>query len=646
MQNQEAIRAAQEAIDQQTADAVEAARQQQVQNEAQQRDAEIQAGITADRERQTQEDKDYAAAESARTQAESQQQLDTVQQQEQAAQDAGWKDYAEQYAAEGWGFSSPQDYRDFMAKSDGWADAEEQATANQQGYFSPYSYHEAVDQSEGWRSSDEKLAAAGMGMYTPSEYNAWLNPEQPAEQPPEAVAKEDTGAVETQPTPGIQVAGPVPEDAFKMDLGGSPIYGETSRADSVTAPFGYELLPLSLADNKPEGSYYDPTQNAWFMPNQETEDLQKTLEETQLPEDYGKEVTSPTSGSETTTTEEVKTSPIEFFDDGSYKINYDDGTSALFNPDGTVHSVNDGASTEVTPTKTETVAPTPVYEEPVVTTTPENVVKTETSTAPTDVTSGSLGTGSDLGTISDTGGTSTSGDLGTIAGAGSLGTSSDLATDTGSVVDSGVTDGSAIKNDLPIDQNAGSLGSGSDLGTVGEIDPNAGSIGSGSDLEEEEEPQCAPGYHWNGSICVADTDVEDTSTTCPEGYLFDLATQTCVPISTNVDVTKPTTPITNPTGPAIPKNPTIPSTPINQNIQKPNFDLAALLSILGAASAQPQQAPAQEQQRYMQEMDFEGPLDVNFFSPAKKNVAGQNQQQTTKIATGGYIDDLLKILRG
>ena len=41
-----------------------------------------------------------------------------------------------------------------------------------------------------------------------------------------------------------------------------------------------------------------------------------------------------------------------------------------------------------------------------------------------------------------------------------------------------------------------------------------GSLGNESDLPptDTEEPQCAPGYHWNGSICVSDEDVEDTST--------------------------------------------------------------------------------------------------------------------------------------
>jgi len=47
----------------------------------------------------------------------------------------------------------------------------------------------------------------------------------------------------------------------------------------------------------------------------------------------------------------------------------------------------------------------------------------------------------------------------------------------------------------------------------------------------------------------------------------------------------------------------------------------------------------------MQDFDLGAPLDVGFFGPRGSNQAGQNKQQTTKIATGGYLDDLLDLLR-
>lgn len=43
--------------------------------------------------------------------------------------------------------------------------------------------------------------------------------------------------------------------------------------------------------------------------------------------------------------------------------------------------------------------------------------------------------------------------------------------------------------------------------------------------------------------------------------------------------------------------------------------------------------------------DFESPLDVGFLSPSKEKQTSQPGQQATKIASGGYLDDLLNLLR-
>jgi hypothetical protein len=63
-----------------------------------------------------------------------------------------------------------------------------------------------------------------------------------------------------------------------VDISGAPIFAESSNASKVTAPFGFDLMPASMADKKPEGSYYDIYQNAWFMPNQEATNLQQALQ--------------------------------------------------------------------------------------------------------------------------------------------------------------------------------------------------------------------------------------------------------------------------------------------------------------------------------------------------------------------------------
>jgi hypothetical protein len=64
----------------------------------------------------------------------------------------------------------------------------------------------------------------------------------------------------------------------RVEMSGSPIYAESSSANSVKAPFGYDLMPASMADQKPEGAYYDQFQNAWFMPNQDAQNLQAQLQ--------------------------------------------------------------------------------------------------------------------------------------------------------------------------------------------------------------------------------------------------------------------------------------------------------------------------------------------------------------------------------
>jgi hypothetical protein len=93
-----------------------------------------------------------------------------------------------------------------------------------------------------------------------------------------------TKVSEAQPPAGVQLASAdgQPEDdsgsvAFRMDMSGTPIFAEDSRADTVRSPYGYSLLPFDLAEEKPPGSYYDIAQNAWFMPNEDVQQLAESL---------------------------------------------------------------------------------------------------------------------------------------------------------------------------------------------------------------------------------------------------------------------------------------------------------------------------------------------------------------------------------
>ena len=92
-----------------------------------------------------------------------------------------------------------------------------------------------------------------------------------------------------------------------VSMSGSPIYAESSSANTVTAPFGFDLMPASLSDNRPAGAYYDQFQNAWFMPNQDTQNLQTQLQN-QTPAG-GLDTIAPTV-SNTTTDNTLPPSPI------------------------------------------------------------------------------------------------------------------------------------------------------------------------------------------------------------------------------------------------------------------------------------------------------------------------------------------------
>ena len=159
----------------------------------------------------------------------------------------------------------------------------------------------------GWDSYSQLQDAAGLGIATKDDYLAYQQGPRDDETTAgikEIVDQTQTGPrddgtasdvqalidqIPSAPGSGIQVAGTLPTDVFNVDVGGSPIYGDTSRANTVRPPFGYDLLPISMADQKPEGSYYDVTQNAWFMPTDEVQRLQDQLvEQTQTgPKDDG-----------------------------------------------------------------------------------------------------------------------------------------------------------------------------------------------------------------------------------------------------------------------------------------------------------------------------------------------------------------------
>lgn len=158
--------------------------------------------------------------------------------------------------------------------------------------------------------------------------------------------------------------------------------------------------------------------------------------------------------------------------------------------------------------------------------------------------------------------------------------------------------------------------------------------------DTEPEPQCAEGFHWDGSMCVADDDTPDTTTTCPDGYVFDLGAQACVPIGGEL----PTTP-TKPTTPSVPVTPTKPTTP-TPPVQQPTVpatqqqDATGLLGLLALMGGGAQQAaPTQPAVA-----DMSGMVDIEELLANPLQTDYRKHATKPKMAAGGSIDDLLALL--
>jgi len=65
---------------------------------------------------------------------------------------------------------------------------------------------------------------------------------------------------------GTAVTAPKANEPFRVEIGGVPLFAETA-GGSITPPEGYKLLPMSLADNQPPGTYFDKATSAFFTPS-------------------------------------------------------------------------------------------------------------------------------------------------------------------------------------------------------------------------------------------------------------------------------------------------------------------------------------------------------------------------------------------
>jgi len=63
-----------------------------------------------------------------------------------------------------------------------------------------------------------------------------------------------------------------------VEVTGRPIFAEDPRASSVAVPKGFKLLPIELADARPQGTFYDQRLNAFFTPISPPPEVQTELQ--------------------------------------------------------------------------------------------------------------------------------------------------------------------------------------------------------------------------------------------------------------------------------------------------------------------------------------------------------------------------------
>lgn len=163
----------------------------------------------------------------------------------------------------------------------------------------------------------------------------------------------------------------------------------------------------------------------------------------------------------------------------------------------------------------------------------------------------------------------------------------------------------------------------------------------GGDGTDTLDTTCADGFHWDADlqICVADTDETKVSTDCPDGYVYNVVTQTCEPITTDTGTgTK--------TGTGSTKSTTSTQTQQSQSStqqpaltqqESPGLGLAALLALMGGGGQQTQPTqPALADTSGMVDIEelLANPLQTDYRKLANK----------PKMAEGGSIDDLLALL--
>ena len=149
------------------------------------------------------------------------------------------------------------------------------------------------------------------------------------------------------------------------------------------------------------------------------------------------------------------------------------------------------------------------------------------------------------------------------------------------------------------------------------------------------------GFHWDETleICVADDDETKDSTDCPDGYVYNVVTQTCEPITTDTTGTTKTTVNTKTTdtggGGGTPLS-TAQKPALTQQSSS-GLDLAGLLALMGGSGQQAQ--PAQ-----LAGADLSDMVDIEDLLANPLQTDPRKLARQSKMAEGGSIDDLLELL--
>ena len=379
-------------------------------------------------------------------------------------------------------------------------------------------------------------------------------------------------------------------------VSGAPIFAESANAKSITAPFGFRLTSASETDNKPQGSFYDPTTNAWFSPDTAVTDLlnNATIKSdadlfNQALGDVDK-TTTDTSGTTVADTTDLGTLLDEVTATGS---NTDSGLS---NQD----------LLDLTNITDDTV-----------------VVKGGANTPATDA-----GTASEVGggKATDLGGVTIVGDRPTDTVTGATGADTITgATGNDNVETVTVTGGTGNDSITGGTENDGV----EELVVTGtkECAPGFHDDGTGLCVPDDdiEENPCAEGYHLVNGLCVPDEDIEE-DTECPEGYIRNLETGACEKVEVTTPVVKP---------PVVVQPPVV-KPPIKKVV--PEIPAGYVPSTGGYTSAEetkPIYAGA------MDDFDLFATLEELLKENPDKKKDNKKSKDKTKMATGGHLDDLL-----